>query len=245
MQLQIIYELQNELENPFLETKVKVLILGISMLLGGFIVLLFLVYLTPTLVNFGAYAFIIGMLVTIGSLVEIATDKKSLQLSKKRIIGIALIVIAIGLAVPYSAWTIVVPNWSFSVTTDKSTYELGEPVQIRVMLENLGFISHSFTCAISDPVFFLILREDMHAYGHVWYSKYYDKTATYFTVSSHQTLERTLTWNQTNIYQPEKELEPGTYTIEAFIPRPQAGFSIEMDHDPLFYARTSINITST
>jgi hypothetical protein len=227
---------------PILDIKVTVLILGILMLLVGFIVLLFLAHSIPTLVNFSAFAFIIGILVTTGSLVEIATDKKSLQLSKKRIIGIALIVIAIGLAVPYSAWIVVVPNWSFSVTTDKSTYELGEPVQIRVMLENLGFISHSFTCAISDPVFFSILRDD---YGHVWYSKYYDKTATYFTVSSHQTLERTFTWNQTNIYQPEKELELGTYTIKAFIPRPQADFSLEVERDPLFYARTSINITSS
>jgi len=224
-----------------LETKVNVLILGISMLLVGFIVLLFLAHSIPTLVNFSAFAFIIGMLVTTGSLVEIATDKKSLQLNKKRIIGVALLVIAVGLAVPYSAWMIVVPNWSFSVTTDKSTYELGEPVQIRVMLENFGFISHSFTCAISDPVFFIILREP---YSQVWYSKYYDRTTTYFTVSNHQTLERTFTWNQTNIHQPEEELELGTYTIKAFIPKPQP-LSQDMLRDPLFYARTSINITST
>jgi len=226
-----------------LDTKVKFLIFGISLLLGGFVVLLFLAHVIPTLVTFGAYAFIIGMLATFGSLVEIATDKKSLQLNKKRIIGIALIVIVVGLTLPYSVWAITVPRWSFTVTTDKSTYKLGEPVQIRVKLENLGFITHSFTCAISDPVLFTITQKGEY-YNLVWYSKY-NKTTTYFTVSSHQTLERTFTWNQTNIYQPEKKLEPGTYIIKAFIPRPQADFFSEMERDPLFYARTSINITST
>jgi len=219
------------------------------MLLGGFIVLLFLAYLSPTLVNIGAFAFIIGMLVTFGSLVEIATDKKSLQPNKKRIIGFALIVIAVGITLPYSVWVIIVPRWSFAVFTDKSTYKLGEPVQIRVKLENLGFVTHSFTCAISDPVYFSITRKGGY-YNHVWYSKYPDRTTTYFTVSSHQTLERTFTWNQTNIYHPEKEIDPGKYSIEAFIPKPQPPFQeIWYDpplwDDPIFYAKIYINITST
>jgi len=227
-----------------LETKMNVLIAGVMMLLGGFILLLFLAPLNPALLSFGAYAFIIGIILTLFGLVEIATDKKSLQAIKRKVILFALIAIAIGLTVPYSVWIVITPNWTFSVTTDKSTYRLGEPVEIKVMLENLGFITHSFTCAISDPVFFTITQRGGY-YNQVWYSKYYDRTATHFTVSSHQTLERTLTWNQTNIYQPEKELESGTYTIEAFIPRPQADFFIEMERDPLFYARTSINVTST
>lgn len=239
--------MQNWLENPFLETKVKVLILGISMLLGGLIVLLFLAYLNPTLVNFGAFAFIVGILVTFGGLVEIATDKKSLQTSKKKIIAVALVVIAIGVAVPYSAWIIVVPNWSFSVTTDKSTYELGEPVHIRVTLENLGYIEHSFTSAVSDAVVVRILFQEIYLKRdyYVWYSNP-ALIVTEFTVSTRQPFERTFTWNQANTLSPQfwnQTYMPGTYKIEAFIPNPQ--YEPMSDYNPLFRARTSINITST
>jgi hypothetical protein len=217
-----------------LETKVQFLILGISMLLVGFIVLLFLAYLTPTLVNFGAFAFIIGMLVTSGSLVEIATDKKSLQLNKKRIISIALIVIAIGLAVPYSAWTIVVPNWSFSVSTDKSTYRLGKDVEITVTLRNMGFITHSFKSEVK--VIYVSIRNRSTGI-HVWYSSYHLQDMV-FSLEPNQILQGNFLWNQTNIHQPEEEIEPGEYRIEARIP--------ESDWDNyLFWAKTYINITST
>ena len=211
------------------------------MLLGGFILLLFLAPLSPTLLSFGAYALIIGIIVTLFGLVEIATDRKSLQTIKRKIIFIALIAIAIGLTVPYSVWTVITPNWAFSVTTDKSTYELGEPVQIRVTVENLGFIAHSFTSAVSDPVAVQILRKP---YSEVWYGDPFP-TVTEFTISPHQSLERTFAWNQTNTSNPglwNQTYMPGTYIIKAFIPNPRFG---PVPYNPLLIAQTSINVTST
>lgn len=211
------------------------------MLLSGFIVLLFLAYLIPTLVNFGAFALVVGILVTFGSFVEIATDKESLQTSKKKIIAAAMIVTAIGLTVPYSVWAITVPRWSFSVTTDKSTYELGEPVHIRVTLENLGYITHSFTSAVSDPIVVQILWEGRH---EVWYSNPFH-IATKFTIPTHQLIERFFTWNQTNTSNPwmwNQTYKSGPYTIKAFIPNPQSDL---IWYEALFRAQTSINITST
>jgi len=236
-----------------LETKVEVLILGILMLLGGFIVLLFLAHVIPTLVNFGAFAFIVGILVTFGGLVEIATDKESLQTSKKKIIAVALIVIAVGLAVPYSAWIVVVPNWSFSVTTDTSTYELGEPVHIRVTLENLGHIEHSFTSRDSNPVLILIFWNEIFRDVTVWVSAY-DLIITDFAIPPYQPLERTFTWNQSNTLHHGEEWNqtymPGTYIIKAFIPNPQFAsighiYYGYIEYYSLFRAQTSINITST
>jgi len=224
-----------------LETKMNILTVGIVMLLGAFITLLFLAPLNPTLLTFGAYALIIGIYVTLFGLAEIAADKKSLQASKKKIILLALSVIAIGLTIPYSVWTVITPNWAFSVTTDKSTYELGEPVQIIVTLENLGFITHSFTSAVSDPVAVQILREPS---SEVWYSHPFH-IVTDFTIAPHQSLERTFTWNQTNTSNPglwNQTYIPGTYFIEAFIPNPQSEL---IGYDPLFRARANINITST
>ena len=212
------------------------------MLLGGFIILLFLAPLNPTLVSFGAFAFVVGINVTFIGFVEIATDKTSLQASKRKIILLALSVIAIGLTIPYSVWTVITPNWAFSVTTDKSTYELGEPIQIGVTLENLGFIEHSLTSGVRDLA---VISISSREFGHVWYNcmHIFDWIDTQFTVPPHQSLERTFIWNQTNINFPEEEIEPGTYWIEAFIPKGESNRPIEVDN--LFWTSTSINITST
>ena len=217
-----------------METKVKVLILGISMLLGGFIVLLFLAYLTPTFVNLGAFALVVGVLVTFGGFIEIATDKESLQTSKKKIVAVALIVIAIGLAAPYSAWIIVVPNWSFSVSTDKTTYSLGEDVEITVTLRNMGFITHSFKSEVK--VIYVSIRNRSTGI-HVWYSSYHLEDMV-FSLEPNQILQGNFLWNQTNIHQPEEEIEPGKYRIDARIPES------DWDYD-LFWTKTYINITST
>ena len=224
-----------------METKVKFLILGISMLLVGFIVLLFLAYHNPTLVNFGVFAFFMGVFATFGSLVEIATDKKFLQLNKKRIVGVALIVIAVGLAVPYSAWIIVVPNWSFSVSTDKSTYSLGENVEITVVVRNMGFITHSFKSELSDAIF--INCWYIAGFSQVWYSPYYLED-TVFSLGPNQILQRDFVWNLTNIHQPEKEIEPGRYRITASVTIDYLSTAWEYVESP-FWARTYISITST
>lgn len=226
-----------------METKVQVLILGIVVLLAGFIMFLFLGSFNSALVSLGAYAIIVGFIVTLFGFVEIGTDKASLRASKRKIIVLALIVIAAGFTVQYLVRTVVTPNWSFTIATDKSTYELGEPVQINVTLKNLGLITHSFKSATKDPVVVQILLKRLNNPFslEVWYSNPYHE-ATEFTIPSHQSLERTFTWNQTNRSNPwfsnQTEI-PGTYTIRAIIPNPQTEFVLDK---PLFLAQTSIEI---
>lgn len=177
---------------------------------------------------------------TLFGLVEIGADRESLQASKRKIILLALIVIAAGLTVQYSVWAVVAPNWAFSVTTDKRTYELGEPVQITVTLENLGFIDHSFTSAASNPVVVQILWGPWE----VWYS-YPFYIVTDFTVAPHQSLERTFTWNQTNTSNPQvwdQTYRPGTFVTRVWIPRSKVVYSPFHSH---FSAETSIDITSS
>lgn len=160
------------------------------------------------------------------------------KLSGKKVLLLTFSVMIIAVTVTHSVWTIVTPRWSFSVSTDKSTYRLGEAVQITVSLENLGFITHSFKSSLSDPV---VISIETYWLTQVWYSPYH-YNITEFTVPPHQSLERTFIWNQTNIHFPEEEIEPGTYGIEAFIP---SSSSEIVDSDKLFWAWTSINITST
>ncbi len=158
------------------------------------------------------------------------------KLNRKKVLLLAFGVMVISATVTHSVKTVVTPNWSFSVSTNKSTYILGEDVKITVSLENLGFITHSFKSAFSDPVQILI----MCTHRNVWYSPYHDKI-TEFTVPPHQSLEWTFIWNQTNKNYPEQEIEPGTYSIRAIIG------SVTSDRpffNPIFSDWTSINITS-
>jgi len=223
-----------------LDTKVKILILDIAMLLAGFIMFLFLGSFNSAFVAFGAYAMIVGFIVTLFGFVEIGTDRESLQTGKRKILLLALIGIAAGLTVQYSVWAVVAPNWAFSVTTDKRTYELGEPVQITVTLENLGFVDHSFTSADSNPVVVQILWGTWE----VWYSHPFH-LVTDFTVAPHRSLERTFTWNQTNTSNPQiwdQTYRPGTFVIRGWIPRSKVVYSPFHSH---FSAETSIDITSS
>jgi len=162
------------------------------------------------------------------------------KLSKKKFLLLIFGVIIISITVTHSVWTIVTPRWSFSVTTDKNTYRLGENVTITATLRNHGLIAHSFKSSISDPV---VIHVRAYMITSVWYTPF-NYEITEFTVFPNQPLERTFVWNQTKSVNIEfgKEIEPGTYYIGAHIP----GSSSEpfIDYE-IFRAWTSINITST
>jgi len=245
-----------------LHWKIYVLTLGIVMLLGGFTILLFLAPLKlaesitdiyvlrfPNLVDVGAYALVVGFIVTFIGIVEIAGERKILRLNRVKIIIFALSAIAIGIIVPHMAWTSIspnyTPNWAFLITTDKSTYELGEPVQIRVTLENHGNAPHWFVSVKSSPVQVIIwVRENGRS--HVWYSIYaYDDRweKTRFMIPPQESLERTFVWNQTGNAPFAPEIaRAGIYTIRAYIP-----LSIDVNtfaYEPYTFA-TEIRITIT
>lgn len=160
------------------------------------------------------------------------------KLSGKQALLLSFSVIIISVTVTHSVWIVVTPKWSFSVSTDKSTYSLGEDVQIMVSLENLGFVPHSFKSSISEPVVISITTQRV---GEVWLSPYHFNM-TEFTVPAHQFLERTFIWNQTNIYNQEEKIERGKYYIRALI---ESATSDMLGWDPIFFAGTSITIMST
>jgi hypothetical protein len=160
-------------------------------------------------------------------------------LSRKTAIFIALI----GIALAYSIWVVTTPKWVFSVSTDKSTYALGEHVNVTVTIKNLGFITHSFKSQIIDPVVVIIDHVGRHTYIQVWYGPSpIHFNVTEFSVMPGQSLERSFIWDQTNIHQEGEEAEPGEYYIKAHVPR--ADSTYPGDADKRFRASTFINITS-
>lgn len=179
------------------------------------------------------YVFLVGPLLRSG------------ELNGKKFLLLTFSVAIMAIAVTSSLWTVTAPNWSFAVATGKPTYELGESVQITVSLKNLGFMSHSFTSRISKPIIVSISyvhEENPTVTTQVWFSPY-QNNRTEFTILPQQSLERTFTWNQTDSHQPEKNIEPGTYLIEALIP--SAGSDMPIGADNLFSAEVLMNITAT
>jgi hypothetical protein len=169
------------------------------------------------------------------------------KLSKKKALLLTFGVIIISITVTHSVWTIVTPRWSFSVTTDKNTYKLGEEVKITVSLKNLGFITHSFKSRAIEPAYIFIEYQygenPTHRYP-VWGTPVHE-SLTEFSIKPNQSLERNFVWNQTKSINIEfgEEIEPGGYYIKACIP--SADFTMPFAVYNLFWAWTSINITST
>ena len=197
----------------------------------------------PVLTFWSIFAYVIALPCLYAFLVEpLFTSGK---LNSKRFLLFTFSVAIIAIAITHSLWTVIIPNWSFAVATSKSTYELGESVQITVSLKNLGFISHSFTSGISEPIVVSIsyvYEENPTITTQVWFSPF-QNNKTEFPILPQQSLERTFTWNQTNIYQPEKKIESGTYLIEALIPCADSDMPVGVDN--LFWAWILMNITAT
>lgn len=169
------------------------------------------------------------------------------KLSGKQVLLVTFSITAVSIAVSSSVWTIVTPKWSFSVTTDRSAYRVGENVEITVSLKNAGFISHTFKSRISNPV--VVSIEYQHTESptsriQVWHNPF-QENITEFSVGPNLSLDRHLIWNQTkstNLWIDE-EIEPGIYWIQAFIPEHSSSMPIGVDN--IFSVWTRINITSS
>lgn len=165
----------------------------------------------------------------------------------RRIILSSVLLAIVALAI-YATWVVITSNWVFGLATDKSSYSLGERVQITVTLENHGYIPHSITSLITNPV--VVQISEVSTYNptvttQVWYSPYL-RNETAFTVSPGQALVRTFTWNQTNTVNPwfwNTTYKPGTYLVEAFIPK-DSDLTL-IDSSTLFSAWFYINVTAT
>jgi hypothetical protein len=165
------------------------------------------------------------------------------KLSGKKFLILACGVVLVSALFTHSVWAVVTPRWSFVVSTDKTMYRPGEPLAITVSLKNNGLISHSFKSALSNPVFISIEYQyspNIPFLHQVYYSPF-SEAVTAFAVEPGETLERSFSWNQTDIYSPEQEIEQGRYWIHAAIPRETAE---TIGFDNIFSAWTTLNITS-
>lgn len=158
-----------------------------------------------------------------------------------------------------SVLAIATPIWTFSVTTDKPVYRLGETVTFTVVLRNMGLVPHCFRSRLSElvvvsVVFPAALTEDPFAYT-VWDSPYHYHNITHFWLGPLGSLERHITWNQTRTVNIQYihsglQIEPGVYRVLAQIPNDHLNeplFSIppQSSMPPLFYAWSTFNVTST
>lgn len=167
-------------------------------------------------------------------------------MSKKRFVVLVFSLVLAVIVAAYSVWAVITPKWSFSVTTNRTAYGLGENVEIIVSLKNMGFITHAFKSRISNPV--VVSIEYQHTENptsriQVWFSPF-QEDITEFSVGPNFSLDRHFVWNQTksvNIWIGEG-IELGIYWIQAFIPEYSSDMPIGVDN--IFWAWTSINITS-
>jgi hypothetical protein len=138
--------------------------------------------------------------------------------------------------VPYTAYAITTPRWSFTVSTDKTVYKLGENVTITATLTNNGYITHSFTSSYKDPIL-IGFNYEKHWFGVVFISNM-QRNKTEFSIAPGQSIQRTMVWNQTILKWPTRKLVPlttlGDYYIRAEI--------VDADGHTLFGSWTNITI---
>jgi len=178
------------------------------------------------------------------SAVDFFDSRTDGKLSGRKFLILACGVVLVSALFTHSVWAVVTPRWSFVVSTDKTMYRPSEPLSITVSLKNNGLIPHSFKSALSNPIFVSIEYQyspSIPFFHQVYYSPF-DETVTAFVVEPEETLERSFSWNQTDIHNPEQEIEQGLYWIHALIPGETAE---TIGFDYIFSAWTSINITST
>lgn len=170
------------------------------------------------------------------------------RLAGRTIILLMFSMVTIGGVITHTAWMVITPKWSFSVTTDKSTYALGEDVRITASLQNLGFITHSFESALRNPVMVSVEyqpTENPTSTIQVWYSPYHWEI-TQLSIAPNQSLERHFIWNQTNTANPwfwNASYMPGTYQLVAFIPDAEAELPIYSGGHTLFISFAGFNVS--
>lgn len=159
----------------------------------------------------------------------------------KLLLGLTLLVI-VAFTI-YATWFVLTPNWVFGLSTDKSSYKVGERVQITVTLENHDFVSQSITSPTANPVVVAVYARALTVTTQMWYSPYL-LNETSFSILPGQALVRTFVWNQTSSSNPEfwnTTYMVGPYLIEAFIPKSR-DFDVS---SRLFNAYVCINVTAT
>ena len=196
-----------------------------------------------------AFAYVVALPCTYVFLVQplLAGERR---LGGTKIALLAFSVMMIGGITTHTVWTVATPKWSFTVTTDKPAYSLGEEVRITAALQNLGFITHSFRSALADPVVVSVEHqptEDPTSTIQVWYSPYRWETAQ-FSIAPNHSLERDFIWNQTNTANSwfwDDIHMSGRYQVVAVIPDAEAEYLSPFGGHTLFIAFAAFNVIAS
>ncbi|MDH5449191.1 MAG: hypothetical protein OEX01_09370, partial [Candidatus Bathyarchaeota archaeon] len=117
---------------------------------------------------------------------------RSFKERKMKKLTLLAVILALFFILPYTAYAVRTPRWSFTVSTDKTIYMLGENVTITATLTNNGYITHSFTSIDKVPIQIYV----QYSWFSIWYS---DSNAgkTEFSIGPRESIQRTVVWNQT------------------------------------------------
>ena len=118
---------------------------------------------------------------------------KYFKQKKLKKLTVLAVLLALFFITPYTVYAIITPNWSFTVSTDKSVYKLGENVTITATLTNYGYITHSFTTIETSAWIRFYVRTD---YWDTAWRCLMQWNETDFSLASKQTIEKTVIWNQ-------------------------------------------------
>jgi hypothetical protein len=172
---------------------------------SGVAVLLLMVYRIPPVIFFPVAAAAILILQSyVYAMHKYFKERKLWKLTTLAVV-LALIFIA-----PYSVYAIVTPSWSFSVSTNKTVYRLGENVTITATLTNNGLITHSF----STEKYPLYVTFDVQSLLHgiessVWGSSV-PLNQSELSLGPGRSIELTVVWNQTTIQLVGHVLKPAS-----------------------------------
>jgi hypothetical protein len=197
--------------------------------------------------TYSPLAFVITSILTYRYLVEPITER----MERKKLVLVAISIVIISITFFLSTKVIAGPNWSFTVSTNKPTYKLGEEVHITVSLENKGFIPHSFKLINDEPLYVGVRCQYPYLAGSmlpVWCTPFHEKYTDYYQeIQPSKNLEKLFLWNNTKNYS-DQEIQLGTYKVGVYIARmtpPWASQTLRFTyHDTPFISWTIINITS-
>jgi len=171
----------------------------ICVLLAAFILFLYMsisfVSFMNDLTNLPVYLLLyMSPVYLIGVYVFWTKAKTSYQERKfKKLIALFFIVF-LAFASPISAVLAAVPNWNFTVTTDKVIYRLGENVTITATLTNNAYFAKALD-SLYGPSLEIAVTTESIPHQYVFLSGFVNISGS---VGPRQSLQKTLTWQAVN-----------------------------------------------